>query len=98
MTAILIVAGITLLVSFFCSLSEAALYAVSLSQAETLAEEGRAGAGKLFQLRTDVEQPISAILTVNTIANTAGATWFGSLVAAQAAFAVVEHSVRKLNR
>jgi len=83
MTAILIVAGLTLVVSFFCSLSEAALYAVSPSQAEALADEGRAGSARLLELRSDVERPISAILTVNTIANTAGATWFGSLVAAE---------------
>ena len=83
MTAILVVAGLTLLVSFFCSLSEAALYAVSPGQAEALADAGRKGALRLQRLRKDVEEPISAILTVNTVANTAGATWFGSLVAAR---------------
>ncbi len=81
MATILLVAGLTLLASFFCSISEAALYSVSVGQAEALAAERRPGAHKLAQLRASIGEPISALLTVNTIANTAGAALFGSLVA-----------------
>jgi CBS domain containing-hemolysin-like protein len=82
MTEILLVAGITLLVSFLCSLFESSLYALSPSQAETLAASGRFGTRRLQLLRDHVDEPIAAILSINTIANTAGAAWFGSLVAA----------------
>ena len=77
---ILVVAGLTLLASFLCSLFEAALYSISASQVAMLAESGRKGARKLAALREDVERPIAAILTVNTIAHTVGAAWCGAMV------------------
>ena len=81
MTTLLLVAGLTLLASFLCSLFEAALYAVTPSQVEVLKQEGRSGSARLARLREDVEAPIAAILTVNTVAHTAGAAWCGALVA-----------------
>ena len=72
MTAILIVAGLTLLASFLCSLFEAALYSITPSQVELLKKEGSSGAARLARLRDDVEEPIAAILTINTIAHTIG--------------------------
>jgi CBS domain containing-hemolysin-like protein len=82
-STILAVAGLTLLASFLCSLFEAALYSITPSQVELIKQRGVRGAGKLQQLRRNVEQPIAAILTVNTIAHTLGAAWCGAMVAAE---------------
>lgn len=81
MTLILIVATCTLAASFICSLFEAALYAITPSQVELLKQNGRRGAKRLSRLKSDIEEPIAAILTVNTIAHTIGAAWCGAMVA-----------------
>ena len=80
MFAILIVGGLTLLASFICSLFEAALYAVTPSQVEVLKKQGIPGAERLARLRSDIEEPIAAILTLNTVAHTVGAAWCGAMV------------------
>lgn len=80
MTAILTVAGLTLLASFLCSLFEAALYSITPSQVELLKKEGSGGAVRLARLREDVEEPIAAILTINTIAHTIGSAVCGAMV------------------
>jgi len=79
-TPILVAGGLTLLASFLCSLFEAALYAVRPAQLEVLRERGVRGAARLARLREDIEEPIAAILTVNTIAHTIGAAWCGAMV------------------
>lgn len=81
MFLILLVAGSTLIASFLCSLFEAVLYSVTPSQVEVLKKSGSKGAIKLAELRDDVEEPIAAILTVNTIAHTIGSAVCGALVA-----------------
>lgn len=81
MTTILAVALLTLATSFLCSLFEAALYAITPSQVELLKQSGRKGARRLERLRADIEEPIAAILTLNTIAHTVGAAWCGAMVA-----------------
>ncbi|QDU59197.1 Hemolysin C [Planctomycetes bacterium Pan216] len=80
MPAILTVAGITLLGSFICSLLEAVLYTVTPSQVELLRKRQVFGADLLARLRTDMQEPIAAILTINTITHTVGAAWCGALV------------------
>jgi CBS domain containing-hemolysin-like protein len=80
MTGILVVAAGTLLASFLCSLFEATLYAISPSRIEVLQQRGVRGAERLARLRRDVEEPIAAILTINTIAHTVGAAWCGAMV------------------
>ncbi len=65
-----------------CSLFEAVLYSVPMRTVESLAQAGKRY-GKIFKnLRLNVEKPISAILTLNTIANTAGASIAGSAATA----------------
>lgn len=81
MGLILTVALCTLAASFFCSLFEAALYAITPSQVELLKEQRVRGARRLERLRGDIEEPIAAILTVNTVAHTIGAAWCGAMVA-----------------
>jgi len=79
---IVIVAGATLLASFLCSLFEAALYAITPSKIGVLRERGLRSAAALEKLRREVEEPIAAILTLNTIAHTVGAAWCGAMVGA----------------
>ena len=81
MTLLIVVASLTLAASFFCSLFEAALYALSPTQVALMRQTGRPAALRLARLRDEIDAPIAAILTVNTIAHTAGATWCGALVA-----------------
>ena len=70
---------IVIFVSAFCSLLEAVLYAVPISRIESMAKAG-SRAGRILQdIRTNVDRPIIAILSLNTIANTAGAAVAGAL-------------------
>ncbi len=63
-----------ILVSAMCSLFEAVLYAVPVSYVESLAQKGALSGRILKDLRLrNVDRPISAILSLNTIANTGGA-------------------------
>ncbi|MGE3171911.1 MAG: CNNM domain-containing protein [Planctomycetota bacterium] len=80
MELVLIVALVTLAASFLCSLFEAALYAVTPSQLELMKQRRQKGARRLARLRDDVEEPIAAILTINTVAHTVGAAWCGAMV------------------
>lgn len=81
MTAILVVASVTLLASFLCSLLEAALYSVTPSQLQVLVKNGVFGARRFAHYREHIEEPIAAILTVNTIAHTVGSAVTGAMVA-----------------
>ncbi|MBG0775629.1 MAG: HlyC/CorC family transporter [Desulfovibrionaceae bacterium] len=75
---LLLSAGLAILISGFCSVAEAVLYSVPWTRIEQLRKEGRASGRILQELRQDIERPISAILTLNTIANTAGASIAGA--------------------
>ena len=79
MLLVYLVAGATLCASFTCSLLEAALYSMSTAKVELLRKAGGAGA-RLAKLKDDIEEPIAAILTVNTIAHTVGSAWCGAMV------------------
>ena len=71
----------SLLVSAFCSLCEAVLLSIPPSQVEVLNQTGRPSGRILKKLKSNIHRPITAILTLNTIANTAGATVCGALAA-----------------
>lgn len=66
------------LVSFTCSLTEAALYAVPWSSIERSRRSGSPTGELLFRMRSEVDKPIAVILTCNTVANTAGSAIAGS--------------------
>ena len=73
--------GFAVIISAGCSLFEAVLYSVPLRHLETLISKGKKSA-KIFKLlRRDIERPITAILSLNTIANTAGAAVAGAAAA-----------------
>jgi CBS domain containing-hemolysin-like protein len=65
-------------ISAFCSVSEAVFYSFSWSRIEQLRRSGKKSGEILYKLRLDVEKPISAILTLNTVAHTAGASIAGA--------------------
>lgn len=65
-------------VSFLCSVTEAALYSIPWSRVEQLRKEGKKSGLILDALRRDVEKPITAILTLNTMAAVAGSAIAGA--------------------
>lgn len=66
--------------SALCSMLEATLLSTPLSYITGLEEQGVKGALRLKKLKQNSDRPISAILCLNTIANTVGASIVGSLV------------------
>lgn len=81
MVALLVTALSVVVVSAFCSLCEAVLYALPATEVARLKEEGHPSGARLERLRSRIDEPITAILTLNTVANTAGAAVAGSLAA-----------------
>ena len=69
------------MVSALCSIFEAILYSVPASRVEILARSGKLSGKKLKELKGDIQQPITAILTLNTIAHTLGAAIAGASAA-----------------
>ena len=79
MITLLTVVGIALAISFLCSILEAVLLSVSHSYVALLQDQGHPAGDRLAQLRTHLDEPIAAILTLNTIAHTAGAAMGGAI-------------------
>ena len=71
---------VSIALSALCSMLEATLLSTPLSYITGLEEQGRNGAAHLKRLKQNPDRPISAILCLNTIANTVGASIVGSLV------------------
>ena len=77
-SALIFYVVIALGISFLCSIWEAAMLSTPVSHIELLVQQG-SKAGVIMQgLRQNVEHPISAILTLNTIAHTVGAAGAGA--------------------
>ena len=81
MTELIIATIAVLSISCICSVLEAALYSISASQIELLARQGRKSGRILKLLYDDIQRPISAILSLNTLANTGGAAIAGAAFA-----------------
>ena len=64
--------------SFLCSVLEAVLLSTPMTFVSMLESEGRTGASLLKKYKQDIDKPISAILTLNTIAHTVGAAGVGA--------------------
>jgi len=77
---IYIIMIVSILVSALCSTLEATLLSTPLSYITGLEDQGVKGAKRLKKLKQHSDRPISAILCLNTIANTVGASIVGSLV------------------
>jgi CBS domain containing-hemolysin-like protein len=81
MGLLLLFVGLALTVSFLCSMMEATLLSVTPSYVAALEVRHRGAASLLRRLKRDIDEPIAAILTLNTIANTFGATAAGAQAA-----------------
>ena len=71
---------VAIALSALCSMLEATLLSTPLSFVTGLEDQGAKGAARLKRLKQNPDRPISAILCLNTIANTVGASIVGSLV------------------
>ncbi len=78
MIELIVAVTAALVISSACSLFEAVLYCVPVRHIENLVQKD-SPSGRIFRdLRNNVDRPISAILTLNTIAHTVGAAFAGS--------------------
>lgn len=77
MTLLIIYAILSIFFSFLCSILEAVLLSVTPTFINVKKKEGKAYATTLENLKKDVDQPLIAILTLNTIAHTVGAILVG---------------------
>ncbi len=78
MTLLFIYVTIALLFSFLCSIAEAVLLSVTTAHISVLEQEGKASGSLLRKLKGDINKPLAAILTLNTIAHTVGAVGAGA--------------------
>ena len=81
MAELIVAVAAAVLISAMCSLFEAVLYSVPVGHIESLANADRKAGRILQRLRENVDRPIAAILSLNTIANTAGAAVAGAAAA-----------------
>ena len=85
MTILIIYATISIFFSFLCSILEAVLLSITPTFINLKKSEGLDYANQLETLKKDVDKPLIAILTINTIAHTVGAILVG--VQAKVAYA-----------
>lgn len=64
-------------VSFICSMCEAAILSIPRSYAQVLIDRGRRAGILLKKFKEDIDKPLSAVLTLNTLANVIGAGGVG---------------------
>ncbi|TYA52285.1 CNNM domain-containing protein [Formosa maritima] len=77
MSTLIFWATISIFFSFLCSILEAVLLSVTPTFINIKKQEGKEYAFLLENLKKDVDQPLIAILTLNTIAHTLGAMMVG---------------------
>jgi len=77
MTLLLVYAMLSIFFSFLCSILEAALLSFTPTFLKLKSQEGKVYAKTLTVFKKDIDQPLIAILTLNTIAHTVGAILVG---------------------
>jgi CBS domain containing-hemolysin-like protein len=80
MTLLIFYILVALVFSFLCSIAEAVLLSVSTPYVALLEKRGRRSGRLLRWLKDDINKPLAAILTLNTIAHTIGAAGAGAQV------------------
>ncbi len=70
---------LTVSISFICSICEAVLMSTPISYISVRENDGYKPALKFKKFKSEIERPIAAILAMNTIANTFGASMVGVL-------------------
>ena len=81
MTLLLVYALAALGISFLCSLLEACILSLPRSYVESLVERGSSFGPLLREMKQNIDRPLAAILTLNTVAHTAGAIGVGAQAA-----------------
>lgn len=77
MTLLIIYALVSIFFSFLCSILEAVLLSVTPTFVNLKKKEGKLYAKALEMMKKDVDKPLIAILTLNTVAHTVGAILVG---------------------
>jgi CBS domain containing-hemolysin-like protein len=78
MAGLLTFAILSILVSFLCSVLEAVLLSITPTFINVKKQEGKRTGEKLESLKNDIDKPLIAILTLNTVAHTVGAIGVGA--------------------
>jgi CBS domain containing-hemolysin-like protein len=78
MTLLLAYLALALVVSFLCSISEAVLLSVRPAHVEALRRKKHPASEALQTLQANLDRPLAAILTLNTVAHTVGAAGVGA--------------------
>ncbi len=78
MTLLFLYLLLALGVSFLCSILEASLLSMSPTFVKNAEKQGTKTGVILAQLKTDIDRPLAAILSLNTIAHTVGAAGVGA--------------------
>ncbi len=81
MFLLLIYIGLALSVSFLCSIMEAVLLSISTSYIARLEQQQISYSEQLKKYKKNIDQPLAAILSLNTIAHTVGAAGAGAQAA-----------------
>ena len=81
MGLLLLYVALAIGVSFLCSVMEAVLLSVTPSYVAALEREGSTVGKRLHQFKENVDRPLAAILSLNTIAHTVGAAGVGAQAA-----------------
>ncbi len=82
LTLLVVYIALAIGVSFLCSIMEAVLLSVTPAYVGALENDKPAVAARLKALKDDVDRPLAAILTLNTVAHTIGAAGAGAEAAA----------------
>ncbi|HER40786.1 MAG TPA: DUF21 domain-containing protein, partial [Salinimicrobium catena] len=77
MGLLILYAVLAIFFSFLCSILEAAFLSITPSFIQMKTEEGKTYAKTLMRYKKDVDKPLIAILTINTVAHTVGAILVG---------------------
>ncbi len=78
MTLLLTYLLVALVTSFVCSIMEAVLLSTPVSYLKSKVEKGDKSSESMLKLKEDVDKPLSAILSLNTVAHTIGAAGVGA--------------------
>lgn len=81
LTLLLLFFCVSIVFSFLCSLWEAVLLSITHTFAEVEYQKGTSLGVRLRSFKRDVDRPLAAILTLNTIAHTVGAIGVGAQAA-----------------
>jgi CBS domain containing-hemolysin-like protein len=78
MTLLIAFFTVSIICSFLCSVWEAVLLSITPTQVEIKFQEGTLAGKRLKKFKNNIDRPLAAILTLNTMAHTVGAIGVGT--------------------